>query len=284
MVMIEAMEDVEEGVRVGGELLKDVKFADDQGMVAQTEKGLQTIMDALSKTGKEYDMKINVKKTKVMRVCKNGSKREGGNSINIMIEGQWVEQVNQFRYLGSLISDDGTCTAEIKSRIAMAKNAFNKRRELFSKRLSKELKKKVIMTIVWSVALYGSETWTLRKYERDRLEAFEMWTWRNMENISWKDHMTNEYVLDQVKENRKLLNTILEMKKRWLGHILRRDSLVKEVIEGRMEGKRGRGKPRIMMLDDIKADETYEKIKRRAMDRECWRNWMPRTCFQAEHQ
>ena len=74
MMMIEAMEDVEEGVRVGGELLKDVKFADDQGMVAQTEKGLQTIMDALSKTGKEYDMKINVKKIKVMRVCRNGSK------------------------------------------------------------------------------------------------------------------------------------------------------------------------------------------------------------------
>ena len=58
----------------------------------------------------------------------------------------------------------------------MAKNAFNERRELFSKRLSKELKKKVIMTKVWSVALYGSKTLTLSKYERNRLEAFEMWT------------------------------------------------------------------------------------------------------------
>ena len=105
-----------------------------------------------------------------------------------------------------------------------------------------------------------------------------------MENISWKDHITNDYVLGQVNEKRKLLNTILERKKRWLGHILRGESLVKEVIEGRLEGKRGRGKSRIMMLDDIKADETYEKIKRRAMDRECWRNWMPRSCFQAEHQ
>ena len=142
-----------------------------------------------------------------------------------MIEGQLVEQVNQSRYLGSLNSDDGTCTAEIKSRIAMAKNAFNKRRDLFSKRLSKELKKRVIMTIVWSVALYGSETQTLRKYERDRLEAYEMWTmenmernvdhkWRNMENISWKGHITNEYVLGQVNEKRRLLNTILERKKR----------------------------------------------------------------------
>ena len=73
-MMIEAMEDEEEGVRVGGELLKDVKLkdkADDRGMVAQTEKGLRTIMDAQIKTGKEYDMKINVKMTKVMRVCRN---------------------------------------------------------------------------------------------------------------------------------------------------------------------------------------------------------------------
>ena len=69
-MMIEAMKEVEEGVRVGGELQKDVKFVDDQEMVAQTKKGLQTIIDALSKTGKEYYMKINVKKTKVMRVCR----------------------------------------------------------------------------------------------------------------------------------------------------------------------------------------------------------------------
>ncbi len=89
-----------------------------------------------------------------------------------------------------------------------------------------------------------------------------MWTWRNMENISWKGHMTNEYVLDQVNEKRKLLNTILERKKRWLGHILRGESLLKEVIEGRMEGKKRRGKPRIIMLDDIKAGELNLKIKR----------------------
>ena len=60
-----------------------------------------------------------------------------------------------------------------------------------------------------------------------------------MENISWKDQITNEYVLSQVNEKRKLLNTILESRKRWVGHILRGDSLVKEVIEGRMEGKIG---------------------------------------------
>ena len=105
-----------------------------------------------------------------------------------------------------------------------------------------------------------------------------------MDNICWKDHMTNECVLDQVNEKRKLLNTLLKRKKRWIGYIFKGKSLVKEVTEGRMGGKRGRGKPRIMVLDDIKADETSKKIKRRAMERECLGNWMPRTCFQAENQ
>ena len=88
-----------------------------------------------------------------------------------------------------------------------------------------------------------SEDCTLRRLERDRLEDFDMWTWRNMGNISWKDHKTNEYVLDQVKEKINILNTVLERKTRWLGHILRGESLVNEVIEGRMEG---RGKTRIL--------------------------------------
>ena len=96
-----------------------------------------------------------------------------------------------------------------------------------------------------------------------------------MENISWKnwnDRKTNVYVLDLFKEKIKLLNAVLERKKQSLGHILRGKILVKEVIEGRIEGKKRRGRRRIMLLDDIKADETYENIKRRAMDRECWRN------------
>ena len=107
------------------------------------------------------------------------------------------------------ITHDGACTPEIKSRVSMTTNAFNKRRELFSIRMSKDLKKKIIKTIFWSAALYGSETWSLKSTrEKDRLEAFEMWTWRNMENISWKDQNTTEYVLGLAKEKRKLSKTL----------------------------------------------------------------------------
>ena len=96
MMMIEAMEDVEEGVRVGGQMLKDVKFVHDQRMVTQAESGLQPIMDALSKTAKEYDMKINVKRTKVMRVCREGSKSEGSKPIDISISNRASKSVPLF--------------------------------------------------------------------------------------------------------------------------------------------------------------------------------------------
>ena len=112
---------------------------------------------------------------------------------------------------------------EIKTRIGMAKDAFNKRREQLTQRMDRKLKKKTIKAVVWSVALYGSETWTMRKNEIDRLRAFEMWILRRMENISWKDKVTNEQVLEIVKEKRTIIHVIRSRKKKWIGHVWRKD-------------------------------------------------------------
>ena len=153
MMMVEAMGEVEEGVKVGGMLLKDVRFADDQGMVAGSELGLQKVMDGLQRAAKQYDMKINIKKTKVMKVSKKG---EG--EVKIFIEGQRVEQVRRFKYLGSWITADGRCEAEIRPRIGMAKDAFSKRKELLTQKMSRGVKIRIVKAVVWSVALYGAET------------------------------------------------------------------------------------------------------------------------------
>src|SRR6476469_5864665 len=123
LMMKEALENVEEGIRIGGELIKDLKYADDQGMVANTEAGLQSLMDSLNTTAKHYDMKSNIKKTKAMVVSRNRGER-----VNKTVEGQSIEQVSKFRYLGSLISEDGRCLDDVKTRIGMAKDAFNKRK------------------------------------------------------------------------------------------------------------------------------------------------------------
>src|ERR1051325_1373498 len=98
-----------------------------------------------------------------------------GSQSECSIEGQIVEQVTKFKYLGAMITEDGRSLANVKVRIGMAKEAFNKRKELLTKRMSKALKKKIVKAIVWPVALYGCETWTPRKKEIDRPNAFEMW-------------------------------------------------------------------------------------------------------------
>src|SRR6218665_465632 len=143
MMMIDAMEEIEEGIKVGGKIVKDVRFADDQGMVAGSEEGLQKLMDGLNRTAKEYDTKGNIKKTKVMK----GS-RKGEGVLNITIDVEILELVERFRYLGALITSDGRCETEIKTRIGTAKNAFNQRKELLSKNLSKDIKKRIIKAII----------------------------------------------------------------------------------------------------------------------------------------
>src|SRR6476619_5299199 len=172
MMMKKALESVKEGIRVGGELIKDVKYADDQGMVANTEAGLQSLMDSLNTTAKHYDIKINIKKTNVMVVSRNG-----GEKVNITVEGQSIEQVSKFRYLGSLISADGRCLDDVKTRIGMAKDAFNKRKELLTRSFRVDLRKRLVKTLVWPVVLYRCKTWTMRKEKKNRLNAFEMWVW-----------------------------------------------------------------------------------------------------------
>jgi hypothetical protein len=100
-----------------------------------------------------------------------------------------------FKYFGSILTNDGRFTCEIKCTIVMAKAAFNKKRTLFTSTLELEFRKKLVKCYIWSIALYGAETWTLQAVDRKHLESFEMWCRRRMEKISWTDHVRNEEVL-----------------------------------------------------------------------------------------
>jgi hypothetical protein len=88
---------------------------------------------------------------------------------------------------------------------------------------------------VWSIALYGAETWTLRAVDQKHLESLEMGCWRRMEKISWTDHVRNEDVLLRVKEQRNILHEILKRKANLIGHILRRNCLLQRVIKGKIQ-------------------------------------------------
>jgi len=118
----------------------------------------------------------------------------------------------------------------------MAKAAFNKKRALFTTTLELELRKKLVKCYICSIALYGVEIWTLRTVDQKHLESFEMWCWRRMENIRWTDHVRNEEVLLRLNEQRNILHEIRKRKANWIGHILRRNCLLQQVVEGKIQG------------------------------------------------
>jgi hypothetical protein len=114
---------------------------------------------------------MNVEKTKVMRI------ESQPFPVKTITDQQQLENVECFKYLGSMLTNDGRCTCEMKCRVAMAKAAFNKKRALFTGTLDWELRKELVKCYIWSVALYGAETWTLRAVYQKHLGSFEMWCW-----------------------------------------------------------------------------------------------------------
>ena len=103
-----------------------------------------------------FMLHVTVVKTKVMRISRQPS------PVTIRIDQKQLENVECFKYLGSMLTNDGRCTCEIKCRIAMAKAAFSKKKTLFTSKLDINLRKKLIKCYIWSMVLYGAETWTLR--------------------------------------------------------------------------------------------------------------------------
>jgi hypothetical protein len=138
-----------------------------------------------------------------------------------------------------------------------------------------ELRKKLVKCYVWSIALYGAETWTLWAVDQKQLKSFEMWCWRRMEKMSWTGHVRNEEVLLRVKEQRNILHEIRKRKVNWIGHILRRNCILQRVIERKINGgievTGRRGIRRRKLLDDLKERRGYSHLKEKALDRTIWR-------------
>jgi len=128
---------------------------------------------------------------------------KGSEIINIKMGHDALKQITKFKYLYSIFTEDGKNKEDIIKRIKEAKVMFNNKKHLlFSINLSLEIKKKLIKCRIWSVALYGSETWTLRKNEERVVNAFETRCWKIMLKISWADKITNDEVSQRAKQGR----------------------------------------------------------------------------------
>jgi hypothetical protein len=120
----------------------------------------------------------------------------------------------------------------------MAKTAFNKYKDLFTRSLDFNLRNKVVKYYIWNTALHSAETWTFRPVGQEYLESFEMWCWRRMENIIWTDPIRDEKVLHRFKEERNILHTLRIRKVNWIGHIWHKNCLLKHVTKGKTKGRR----------------------------------------------
>ena len=131
-----------------------IRVADDTAILAKTQEERQNIVNRLVDTGRKYNMEININKSQVMR----GSR--SNESLRIKIGNRELKEVHNFKYLGSFLIRDGYYTREIKMRIVIAKEAFNKIILVLTRKVNLELREKLVRCYVWSIALYGSETWT----------------------------------------------------------------------------------------------------------------------------
>ena len=173
--------------------------------------------------------------------------------LEIMVDGGMLEQVDSFIYLGSRITSTD-CVVEVKSRLAMGMAVMVKLTGVWkNKSISTITKLRLIKALVWPVATYGCEAWTLKKDEEKRIQAFENKTIRKLLRIPWTKKMTNTQVYNMAKTKPELLCHIKSRKLRYFGHVMRQqhDSIEGSVMAGLVEGARGRGRPRVCWIDNI---------------------------------
>ena len=259
------------GIKLLGEFVNNLRYADDTVLLAESEEELQTLVDAVKEGSLKFGLEMNTKKTKTMIVRRDV---KDGSKIDIKVDGVTLEQVESYQYLGQLITEDGRCETEIRRRIGIAKTNFLKMKNvLTTKKLSMKTRKKILYCYIISTLMYAAETWVINAADWKRIEAFEMWALRKMMKISYTEHMTNEEVLKKANHRRNLKNEILLRKTKYLGHALRRNGLQRGLLESTVVGGRGRGRPRHTWMHNIckETSMSYVELVRAADDRSSFR-------------
>ena len=269
------------GLKVNGTVVNNLRYADDTVLIAESEEQLQALLDTVVNASEAKGLSLNVKKTECMVV----SKSKDNPTCNITSQNQHIKQVSSFKYLGYMLTADGKCETEIKRRIAMAKDCFTKLKPAIGNRnISIKTKIRILESYVWSILLYGCESWTLTASTQCRLEATEMWFLRRILRVSWSDHRTNESVLTEANVKRSLISTIRKRQLEFLGHLIRHQGVEHLALTGKIEGKKGRGKPRMTYLNSLNkwvntGAQQPAALVANAVDRDSWKALIADVCF-----
>jgi hypothetical protein len=270
-IMRRVLKEWSEGFKIGSKRVNNLRYADDTAIIATNENDLMLLMNKLEEESEKCGLRVNQNKTKIMIIDRDQD--EGRTVIPN------IDTVRNFKYLGAIINNKGTCDEEIRSRCGQARSAMSSLEKIWKdKAITRQTKIRLTRTLVFSIATYGCETWSLTKTDRKRIDAFEMWCWRRLLRVPWTAKRTNESILNEIKPEKRLTGVVEDRILRFFGHMARKRTteIGSEILFGKTDGSRRRGKPRGRWLDQIKTltGNTLETNRGIAQDRRTWRDFV----------
>ena len=207
-------------------------------MKAESKEELKSLLTKVKEESEKVDLKLNIQKTKIMA---------SGPITSQQINGKTVETVADFIFGGSKITADGDCSHEIKRHLLLGRKTLSKLDSILKSRdISLSTKICLVMAMIFSVVMYGCESWSVKEAEHRRTDTFELWCWRRLLRVPWPVRSSKHSILKEISPGCSLEGLMLKLKLQYFGHLMQRtDSLEKTLVLGKIEGRRRRGRQKM---------------------------------------